>query len=270
MQKITTVGLPQLPMQWEGKIHSVFRSSCNIWTGSGPLLTIHGFDFGMLPRSLYVPDLSTTGLHPGDPVKGDRRGVLLGTRLLEWAEQVEEADTKIPERGELPQTADKAWQLLRQKQSGTENDPLIQEIYQTLRTALDMLWQGLLCNDRACVRTQCAACVGLGQGLTPSGDDMLLGTLTALHMYDPQLVMLLGEELLPLVTRTNDISRSYLELAVQGYAATPVIRAAEHLDGNLETVEILLSVGHSSGCDILEGILTAVQKLKEQEKRERK
>ena len=97
---------------------------------------------------------------------------------------------------------------------------------------------------------------------------MLLGTLTALHMYRPDLAKRLGAEVLPLTQRTNDISRSYLELAVQGYAATPVIRAAEHPD-SIESVELLLSVGHSSGCDILEGMLTTVQNIRAK-KEERK
>ena len=263
MQRITAIGLPLLPAQWEGEIHSVFHSSCNVRMDDGPLLTIHNFDFGMLPRSLYVPDLSASGLKPGDRVKGDCSGVLLGNRFLKWAEQVDEADTRIPRRETLPQTLDEAWCLLREKQQAAEREPLLQDIYRRLRKALERLWQALLANDRACIQTQCMACIGLGQGLTPSGDDMLLGTLAALHMYRPELAALLGKEILPLTTRTNDISRSYLELAVQGYAATPVIRAAENLDGNIKTVEILLSVGHSSGFDILEGIVTAVQKLKE-------
>ena len=89
---------------------------------------------------------------------------------------------------------------------------------------------------------------------------MLLGTLAALHMYRPDWAGLLGREVLPLAARTNDISRSYLELAVQGYAATPVIRAAEN-PRSIKAVELLLSVGHSSGCDILEGMLTAVQNI---------
>ena len=269
--KITAVGLPALPTVWEGKVHSVFQNSCNIRADHGPLVTLHGFDFGMLPYSLYAPDLSTAGWRQGERVQADQTGLRIGGRTLVWAQEVRQENTKISTREEIPSDLEQAWRLLRNKQEAAQSHPMLEEIYHRLRQALERLWAGILCGDRETVRRQCEACIGLGQGLTPSGDDMLLGTLTALHMYRPDWAELLGQETLPLTTRTNDISCSYLELAVQGYAATPVIRAAEQLGSSMEAVELLLSVGHSSGCDILEGLLTAVQNIRarEEKKRER-
>lgn len=265
---ITAIGLPALLPQWEGSVHSVFRNSCNIRVKDGRLLTVHRFDFGMLPCSLFVPNLSTGQWRPGDPVRGDSCGILLGEERIGWAERVEEVDTSIPGPKALPTSLDGAWRLLREKQRSADSLPMVEETYCRLRREIDLLWKGLICNDKECIRTQCQACIGLGQGLTPTGDDMLLGTLAALHMYQPELARRLGEGMLPLLDRTNDISRSYLEFAIHGYAATPVIRATEHLSGDTGALETLLSVGHSSGGDILEGILIATQYL--QEKRERK
>lgn len=85
-----------------------------------------------------------------------------------------------------------------------------------------------------------------------------------MHMYRPELARRLGEGIRPLLGRTNDISRSYLELALDGYAATPVLGAAAELSGGgTEQSEILLHVGHSSGCDILEGLITTAERLEQ-------
>lgn len=270
--EITAIGLPALPTVWEGHVHSVFQNSCNIQMDHGPLVTLHRFDFGMLPHSLYAPELSTANWRQGDQARADQTGLRVGEQTLAWAQEVRQENTRIPVRGEIPSELEQAWCLLRNKQKAAQTHPMVEEIYLRLRQAIQQLWGGILCGDREEVSLQCKACIGLGQGLTPSGDDMLLGTLAALHMYRPDWAEFLGKEILPLTTRTNDISRSYLELAVQGYAATPVIRAAEHPD-SIESVELLLSVGHSSGCDILEGMLTAVQNIRairEEKQEERK
>jgi hypothetical protein len=266
--EITAVGLPALPIVWEGKVHSVFQNSCNIQTDYGSLVTLHRFDFGMLPHSLYAPELSTANWRQGDQVRADQTGLRIGEQTLVWAQEVRQENTKISVREELPSELEQAWCLLRNKQKTFQNHPMVEEIYRRLYQAIQQLWEGLRCGDREEVSFQCKACIGLGLGLTPSGDDMLLGTLTILHMYRPDWAELLGKEILPHTTRTNDISRNYLELAVRGYAATPVIRAAEQLHNN-KAVELLLSVGHSSGCDILEGMLTTVQNIRAK-KEERK
>lgn len=264
---ITSLGLPAPPLPWEGTVHSVFSNSCNIRPAhGGPLITLHSFDFGSLPHSLFVPQLDTGGWRPGDPVRADSSGVQVGKHLLEWGANLAETDTRIPRRP-LPSSWAEAEALLAGNRRHTTGHPLLREVYAALAQALDGLWEALLAGRAESVAAQCQACIGLGQGLTPSGDDMLLGTFAALHMYEPDLVPVLAQGVLPQLDRTNDISASYLTLAAQGRAATPVIQALTELGtGATQGARLLLGVGHASGGDILQGILTALNHLFEQEK----
>ena len=259
---IQAIAPPDLPLRWTGRIHSVFANSCNVALDGGGLLTIHRFSFGMLPRSLYVPNLDTEDLVQNAPVRGGPEGILLGETLLEWDIPLRRVDTKIPLSVRPPDAWRDSLALLRKRQSTLGGDAMTDALYTRLRRVLAALLEGLRADDPSAVGKQCRACIGLGLGLTPSGDDMLLGSLTALHMYRPELARRLGAAITPLLDRTNDISRSYLQLALDGYAATPVLGAAAELaGGRMDQTKILLTVGHSSGCDILEGLVTTAEEL---------
>lgn len=265
---ITKVGTPMLPAVWSGKIHSVFRNSCNIQLSGGPLVCLHQFDFGVLPHSFYTPELHTQPFHPGQPVQATPAGLMIdGTLTVSWADHMEVVDTKVTP-AMLPHTRSDEWQTLEQLHQTQQNTPdMMSQVYQSLTHHLGQLLPALLVGDQAAVAQHCHACVGLGQGLTPSGDDMLLGVLAALHRYHPTCISLLCQAIHPLLHRTNEISASYLDLAMKGYVATPVLDVLHHLGQNWEAPkQVLLSVGHSSGSDILYGILTTVKELRDKEK----
>lgn len=105
---------------------------------------------------------------------------------------------------------------------------------------------------------------GLGAGLTPSGDDFLVGTLHALWSALPEGEA--GRLGRPLVEGAKDhttaLSGAWLEAAGRGEAAEhwhDVFVALEA--GDLERLKTaasrLLRVGHSSGADSLAGFLAA-------------
>lgn len=265
---ISKIGIPMLPAGWSGQVHSVFHNSCNIRLSSGPLVCLHRFDFGILPHSLYVPGLDTHAFQPGQLVQATPEGLMVdGTLAFGWADHVEVVDTKI-QPGALPRTWSDEWQTFSQLQQTQQNTPdMMEKVYTSLTHHLGQLIPAIFAKDQETVAQHCYACVGLGQGLTPSGDDMLLGVLAALHRYAPAYVPLLRRAIHPLLNRTNEISASYLELAMQGYVATPVQDVLHHLGQNWAAPKrILLSVGHSSGSDILYGILTAVKEMWDKEK----
>lgn len=260
--EITAIGLPVPETAWTGRVHSVFKHSVNLMRQDGVLLCIHRFDFGLLPGSCYVPQLDTGGLQPGDRVLGGPEGLLLGGLELTYAPGVKRVDTMIPPSGRAVDPG--AWRacraLLERRRPGQAEGELIEELYRRLRRNLIKLRKGLGEADQEETVRQCREMVGLGQGLTPTGDDMLLGALAALRMYRPELAGPLGDAVAPVLDRTNDISRSYLLWALKGRAATPVTGALAGLaGGSLSGAETLLGIGHSSGGDILEGILCMTQ-----------
>ncbi len=262
---IEKAGAPLCPAVWRGTIHSVFAHSCNAVTSEGRLVTFHSFAFGTLPRSYYVPALATGALRAGDPVAADTARIRLGSLTLRFAENVETIDTRIPARAAARIEAQTARRLLKERRAVMPETPMNGAVYETLYAALGGLLPYVGAGRDKAVAARCKRCVGLGFGLTPSGDDMLLGMLCALHMYRPALAPRLAAGIRPYLANTNDVSRHYLALAADGYAATPVTDAASGLSrGGTTAFEALLSIGHSSGADILDGLLLAADYLAEQ------
>jgi hypothetical protein len=103
--------------------------------------------------------------------------------------------------------------------------------------------------------------LGLGPGLTPSGDDLLGGALIALRGlgWSPAADRLAAWVLERAARRTHPISRAHLACAAAGEGAAPVHQTlcalcasgAIGLDPALDALE---RVGHSSGWDTLAGI----------------
>jgi len=109
-----------------------------------------------------------------------------------------------------------------------------------------------------------ASLLGLGPGLTPSGDDFLGGAMIALHALGRGAVAArLAGWVLPLATaRTGAISAAHLACAAAGEASAALHDLLAALltpgaAGLAETVEALAALGHSSGWDMLAGAALA-------------
>jgi hypothetical protein len=102
--------------------------------------------------------------------------------------------------------------------------------------------------------------IGLGPGLTPSGDDFLCGAMATLrYLGRGEVAGRLAERVLPPArSGTSLISACYLRCAAQGEAsevlfnvlACVVSGGKDGLDAHLDAVD---AVGHTSGWDSLAG-----------------
>lgn len=110
--------------------------------------------------------------------------------------------------------------------------------------------------------------LGRGMGLTPSGDDMMVGHLAArllLKEESTKLTNLLLTELLSERSLTTDVSKHYLLCGLSKRFSEPVIDLVNTLTTNSskeqieETVEAVIKVGHTSGVDLLAGFLTTIK-----------
>ncbi|MEZ5594520.1 MAG: DUF2877 domain-containing protein [Gammaproteobacteria bacterium] len=105
--------------------------------------------------------------------------------------------------------------------------------------------------------------LGLGPGLTPSGDDFLVGLWVSLHALGWHTAAnRLAAQIIPLAGNyTNLISLAHLRCAAQGQAAAPLHCLLQVLytapAAMPEAVAALTAVGHSSGWDSLAGIVLA-------------
>lgn len=131
--------------------------------------------------------------------------------------------------------------------------------------ALDALKRWFASPDGQSLQDAVKALLGLGPGLTPTGDDILAGTLLTLHALGQERKA--SELAAEIETRgpegTNRISLAHLRAAAAGQGAAPfhdvlirLLRGEKTFDSCLRRID---AVGHSSGWDILTGIVTTIE-----------
>lgn len=131
---------------------------------------------------------------------------------------------------------------------------------------------------RACLRQDIAGVaregrelVGLGAGLTPSGDDFLGGLLFAVHSLPAAYPEKFGWDERPITdliawsrAKTNRISHAILGDLALGHGPEPLhglvvsILQGHDVDRLVVDVNRLLQIGHTSGWDLLAGTFTGL------------
>ncbi|MGL5818160.1 MAG: DUF2877 domain-containing protein [Phycicoccus sp.] len=106
-----------------------------------------------------------------------------------------------------------------------------------------------------------AGLVGRGPGLTPSGDDALAGAVLVADALGG--LPLLTDAVRQRLRGTTAVSAALLDAACDGYAAAPVVRLVDAaVAGDRARVDALLpavlSIGHTSGADLVAGVAGAL------------
>lgn len=106
--------------------------------------------------------------------------------------------------------------------------------------------------------------IGLGPGLTPSGDDLIGGMMIALRFFErSDVAETLAQWALPLARkRSNAISVAHLEAAAKGEGAQGLhdvlVRLVSRKNRDVITcLEAIDNIGHTSGWDSLAGLVVA-------------
>jgi hypothetical protein len=227
----------------EGEVRAVFRRSCYARFGTR-YVCVGDASLGRGPLNALVDDFQA-------PAMGARMSLSLDGAAL-W--------TPAP----LPPTASPDLRALREAAKRrvpreglggliVDEHNVLSGHAQPALDALDRWLVGYTLDDEA------QALIGLGPGLTPSGDDYFGGVLIALHQFGrkPQ-AQSLWRWLKPRLARTSDISAAHLEAAAGGEGHEALHRCIEALcllapdwDGALAALD---KVGHCSGWDSLAGV----------------
>lgn len=109
--------------------------------------------------------------------------------------------------------------------------------------------------------------IGLGPGLTPSGDDFLVGLITAINMKNCpyQSYKVFGKQVVSMAKNlTNDISYMALKKASNGKVRESIICLVNSLlNGNekelILSLNNVLNIGSSSGTDIALGLVCGLE-----------
>ena len=111
--------------------------------------------------------------------------------------------------------------------------------------------------------------IGLGIGLTPSGDDFLTGYLFTMFLfkddYAQKVYKLIKRELNNLEFSTTDVSRAMLNNLLKGKVRNKLIKFIRSLNKNKQNFVYqfnrLLTIGSSSGMDMAVGVITAYREI---------
>lgn len=137
--------------------------------------------------------------------------------------------------------------------------------------SINVLIDTVFSNDRQVVERVIRYFLGRGKGLTPSGDDHVIGLL-AIHMMTDALSPVFVQTVNDLVKQepiTTDAGHGYLLYALNGEFLPPIASVVNDLAQNKQTslkehLHELLPMGHSSGVDTAFGILIGLLALKKQ------
>jgi hypothetical protein len=278
-----TIG-PEVPLDpCAVSIHSVFPNAINLQPAlGGILITILNWPSPEYPQSIRLnstEDFTAHGLQPNSSGLSSQAGISLDRSgapplHLSFAKAI-----RLPRRP-LPslRQAGAAWKAAvlmlagLQVRAGTDlrvgvllgHDSPQGALGLRLTAAVTALGEAVRAGAPDRAARAIPGLVGLGSGLTPSGDDFLCGFLIAAHCrfvqrHDPvQLLLGLKTAVLECLPSTNAISATFLRCAAEGKACGDLHDLAQSLhDGTPSSPALtnLCAYGHSSGMDIATGFL---------------
>lgn len=247
-----------------GRIHSVFRTSFNISCGEF-LVHVGTTESPLSCLGFNIDPGRMEGILPSVR-PGDRAVFRSGTlRIYDKVKvsavsygKMETVDLRVHASDNLPDVA--LYQALA---------PMVcpDRIGITLDSAAWRAIDGLRsnCGNENALQEAIAFLLGRGKGLTPSGDDILMGFGAGLLAWsDPEPLRLALRRTLR--QQTTDISVAYLRAMLDGYVNEDYMTLFNAVRvGQKENYEKLVEQischGHTSGCDSLLGLMTAIETL---------
>lgn len=263
------------------RVHSVFRHVVNLDLGADRLLTLAGRHSDDAPDTLVVDvkDWSDHPLYPGVEVCLQERRIMIGQNLAVSYERARPWHDELPAWPQDASVLHANVRLARRhlelqgKGIGLERSArdastgLERAMIDRFQRSVQGLCQALAADDEGLANRHIDELVGFGPGLTPAGDDFLLGLVAVLNIpRSPchQWRRLGAWVLRCAALQTNAISVAALRHAVRGRVRASLIDLCDALlhSGPMAMLLALARVvkmGSSSGSDIALGILSALQ-----------
>ncbi|MGD0916167.1 MAG: DUF2877 domain-containing protein [Thermodesulfobacteriota bacterium] len=266
--KAALLYLPQKPVRTS--VHSVFTHARNVVMRNGLLLTIAHSKAGHLPGGILLePDhwqaFSSCPWEEGKLLWLSRISVDDPDHdfTLHWANaQVWEPKLNVRRFGE-------SREILARMQVVIEPAEPCSIAKEELSRRSAALISALLKRNLDKTDEAVGALVGLGPGLTPSGDDILVGMMLALHLlrrhgdHVPSALRLLSSKVRQHAGRTTAVGESYLRYAAMGHFAEVAVNFGKQVlsaEGNWSAAaDKLRDFGSSSGNDLMYGFAETVR-----------
>jgi len=257
---------------WEGRVVAVFQTSLLIAGPHGSLLHLHGGSPLVSPFSLRTDSplaevLRPLSLGPGSTMHKSGRCLDIAGGLRLWLRQVGYYHSPRPKFVGIDPIALQVAQQTRHLHGRRGGLDALPEA-DTMTTMRQALADG----DPKRMSAVARRLVGFGPGLTPSGDDFLVGWLKGLWLMAGESVTIhealrsLCRSLLPdLAQRTTPVGVTYIRYALEGEFAEVLAHAAAAF-GSPSSPQIvadrlrqLMAQGETSGTDTAAGLLSCLE-----------
>lgn len=257
-----------------GRVHSVFEHACNLACeaphGIG-LLTLCTSALPDAPTSLRLAPGADADLRAlfrvGEPVSGGGDAWRVGTAQLD----LRVARLWQPAACAVHLATDRLRANWRRAELHLAQPQHPQSVLHAAAApvvaALTLACRDL---DIGAAASHAARLIGWGEGLTPSGDDFLVGLLAALRALAHDETrrsafwVALAAHIASQVQRTTPIAAHYLRLAAGGHFGEPLLRLRDALLTQADAWRVdaalqhALAVGATSGADMLAGFLAGL------------
>jgi hypothetical protein len=245
-----------------GHVRALFERCAYLSMHDGPALVLHAAGGAHTPTSLCPATWPPAGaaIAVGDAVAGRAGHLKVGDLVLD----VRGARVWRPAGSPVVSLTS-----LSDRDVGAEHGRALRTANERTGALVPALERALAMRDGDRVRGCVAKLVGRGPGLTPSGDDALVGMLAVLHRLGtagPGPARLLGPAVAAHLHRTGDISAHYLDLAIAGHFGERLIALCDALasgepDDVTAAAAAVVATGATSGADALLGVVGGVRLL---------
>jgi len=240
-----------------GHVHSVFASVVNVAWHDGVLLALQAPGALAAPFAAACAPWPAAGLVPGLAVERAGAGLRVGPHVLTWTAG-EIADLEIPPRagaGMGPAELRRALPDLAAAPSlcGPRG-----------RAARGALAAAIRARDAAALERALFGLIGLGEGLTPAGDDCAVGALAVLRRFAAEWAWTPAPALADrLAALTTAVGHGFVAHALAGDFSEPLVwtMIAPTAADAFEAARALAARGATSGADTIAGLATALEAL---------
>ncbi|WP_316568818.1 DUF2877 domain-containing protein [Neobacillus sp. YIM B06451] len=261
---------------FSGFIHSTFHRTANIKCyENDELYTIACNQIDNGPNTLVIEEerLDDIDLAINAPVFAENARLTVGNQLVISIEKASLWESKLPD---FPANLEifynnlskmKEYIDLHGKGGGVKKrtqaqSPFEAELSKMLEERIFILCEAILKKDISKATASAIRLIGLGSGLTPSGDDFLVGLFTVLNIPNSPIFeyrRLADQVVRDATSLTNDISFMALKKASKGHVRESMNHLVKSIftGGDEEFILSLnkvLSIGSTSGTDIALGI----------------
>lgn len=242
-----------------GRVLGVFARACNLIDEQGRIIALLLPAVGQGPFAISIAGSPAVfeSLSPSQPAQATPEAVLIGGWRIDlinaavWEPRLNRPDKPL----ELKLIANRLLPYLNWPNL-TETTPLAQRLAHLAQEAAAALIQAIRRDQPEQLNQAVTQLAGLGQGLTPAGDDYLIGVIAALWLTGrPGVAASIAQTSIP---RTNTLSAAFLQAAARGEfveAWHDLVEAWQSKDEQVLTAAVarIAAFGASSGADALAG-----------------